>query len=105
MTEGPESRQKALKLAKEALLGFDDMSELLMAARYISTGRVPYEDPPETNPLLAKLAAEKCETLTTGSCLEDPTKSFDPGYLADQYCPPCRVRYALARTDITKEAS
>lgn len=47
-------RQRALMLAKEALLGWDDMGDLIMAARFILTGREPYaSDPPAIDEVAA----------------------------------------------------
>lgn len=56
-----DQRQYALKLAKEALYGYDDMDELITAAKFILTGRGQYEDPP----------APVIRTLTDG--YTDPT--------------------------------
>ena len=41
-----EQRQYALKLAKDALYSYDDMDELITAAKFILTGHGQYEDPP-----------------------------------------------------------
>lgn len=41
------------------------------------------------------LSESPCETFTRGTCADDPGRSLDAPYLADQYCWPCRVRAAL----------
>lgn len=51
----------------------------------------------ESRTLLEKMALEACESFTRGSCADpDSGRRPDAEYEAEQYCPPCRLRAALA---------
>ncbi len=55
---------------------------------------------------LIYLASEPCERYTGSSiCSDDPSLSYDAKYGADLYCPPCRIRAAVAHLPIKPVAS
>jgi hypothetical protein len=44
---------------------------------------------------LQALADEPCENLTTGRCVDDPTRSVHAAYTAARYCAPCRILHII----------
>ena len=45
------------------------------------------------------LINEPCENFTSGTCLDDSSRSMAAKYGADRYCLPCRLRYLRGGDD------